>query len=223
MNTILEFNNVSYFYKDGEEIIHILKDANCYFEKGKLYAMLGPSGSGKTTAIALAGGLDKPKTGSVLYNDKSIRDIGYTKYRRANRAIVFQSYNLIPYLTALQNVITGMEISGSKDIDKKKTAMDFLNKVGLTSDEANRNVLKLSGGQQQRVAIARALACDVELILADEPTGNLDQETAEGIIKIFKDLAHNEGKCVIIVTHAQNVAESADEVIRLNKGQFYRD
>ncbi|MBU9713831.1 ABC transporter ATP-binding protein [Evansella tamaricis] len=218
--TILEFNNVSYFFKDGQATVEILKNANYSFEQGKLYALLGPSGSGKTTSLALAGGLDVPKTGKVCYQGKDLNDIGYSTYRKSKRAMVFQSYNLLPYLTAFQNVLTGIEIANSKVANKKEHAINTLKQVGLTVEEANRNVRKLSGGQQQRVAIARALASDVDLILADEPTGNLDQKTAEGTIDIFKRLAHDEQKCVIIVTHDQDIAKAADQVIELTHGHF---
>lgn len=146
--------------------------------------------------------------------------LGLSQYRKSHRALVFQAYNLIPYLTALQNVMLAMDIVKPKESDKKSRAIELLKKVGLTETEVKRNVLKLSGGQQQRVAIARALACEVDLILADEPTGNLDQTTAEGIVGIFRDLAHNEQKCIILVTHSQSVADVADEVLILKNGQL---
>lgn len=220
MNSILTFDGVGYWYKANQHIIKILDKASYDFCSGKMYAILGPSGSGKTTALALAGGLDVPNEGDILFQGRSINELGLTNFRRRYRAVVFQAYNLIPYLSALQNVLIGMEIRGYPGRDKKRKALELLQKVGLSQAEAQRNVLKLSGGQQQRVAIARALACDVELILADEPTGNLDTETASSIIDMFRELAHEQNKCVIVVTHSQQVAEAADEVVVLQQGKL---
>lgn len=220
MQDLLHFDNVSYYYRDVGHNINILTDVTYNFVRGKMYAVLGPSGSGKSTFLSLAGGLDTPKQGRIVYEGKDIMTIGLSKYRKLHRALVFQSYNLIPYLTALQNVTLAMDIVKTKHSDKKNKAINVLKQVGLSEAEVRRNVLKLSGGQQQRVAIARALACEVDLILADEPTGNLDQTTAQDIIDIFRSLAHNNQKCVILVTHSQAVADAADEVLMLQHGQF---
>ncbi|MBE7129730.1 ATP-binding cassette domain-containing protein, partial [Bacillus mycoides] len=143
--------------------------------------------------------------------------IGLDRYRNQNVSVIFQSYNLITYMTALQNVLTAMEITGVKVQNKKARALELLEKVGLTEVEAKRNVLQLSGGQQQRVAIARALSCNVNLLIADEPTGNLDGETANEIIELFQELAHQEDKCVIVVTHSQEVAKKSDRAVYLSK------
>ncbi len=218
MNAILEFKNISYFYQESGRQVHILNKANYSFERGKFYAIIGPSGSGKTTSLSLAGGLDAQKEGQILYDGINLKKIGLSNYRRSNVAIVFQAYNLITYMSALQNVVMAMDITGTKETNKKDRALRLLEAVGLSRDEATRNVLKLSGGQQQRVAIARALARDVDLIMADEPTGNLDQETASGIIQTFKNLAHNENKCIIAVTHSHELANEADHVIHLKDG-----
>lgn len=220
MKGLLSFDKVGYFYRDAGHTVSILTDTNYSFMRGKLYAILGPSGSGKSTFLALAGGLDTPKQGRIMFNGTDVMKIGLSRYRKAHRALVFQAYNLIPYLTALQNVTLAMDIVKTKEVNKNDRAIQLLKKVGLTDSELKRNVLRLSGGQQQRVAIARALACEVDLILADEPTGNLDQTTAEGIIDIFRHLAHQEQKCVILVTHSQSVADSADEVLILKNGQL---
>ncbi|TKH32156.1 ABC transporter ATP-binding protein, partial [Bacillus cereus] len=179
--------------------------------------ILGPSGSGKTTTLSLGCGLDIPKNGYVLYNGKDIRKIGLDRYRNQNVSVIFQSYNLITYMTAIQNVLTAMEITGVKVKNKKARALELLEKVGLTEVEAKRNVLQLSGGQQQRVAIARALSCNVDLLIADEPTGNLDEETANDIIDLFQELAHQENKCVIVVTHSQEVAKKSDRAVYLSQ------
>ncbi|HEF7293562.1 TPA: ATP-binding cassette domain-containing protein, partial [Bacillus cereus] len=143
--------------------------------------------------------------------------IGLDRYRNQNVSVIFQSYNLITYMTAIQNVLTAMEITGVKVKNKKARALELLEKVGLTEVEAKRNVLQLSGGQQQRVAIARALSCNVDLLIADEPTGNLDEETANDIIDLFQELAHQENKCVIVVTHSQEVAKKSDRAVYLSQ------
>lgn len=193
---------------------------NFSFQTGHFYTILGPSGSGKTTALSLGCGLDIPKNGYVLYKGKDIRKIGLDRYRNQYVSVIFQSYNLITYMTALQNVLTAMEITGVQVKNKKERALELLEKVGLTEVEAKRNVLQLSGGQQQRVAIARALSCNVDILIADEPTGNLDEETAKEIIDLFQKLAHQENKCVIVVTHSQEVAKQSDRVIYLSKKQL---
>ncbi|WP_242319894.1 ABC transporter ATP-binding protein [Bacillus cereus group sp. BfR-BA-01349] len=217
METILKFKNLHYYYESNGKKVTILDNVNFSFQKGHFYTILGPSGSGKTTTLSLASGLDVPKSGHVLYKGTDTRKIGLDSYRNQFVSIIFQSYNLITYMTALQNVITAMEITGVVVQDKKSRALDLLQKVGLTELEATRNVLQLSGGQQQRVAIARALSCNVDLLIADEPTGNLDQETSMEIIELFKELAHKEKKCIIVVTHSQDVAKHSDKVIYLQK------
>ncbi|MEH7813919.1 ABC transporter ATP-binding protein [Bacillus toyonensis] len=217
METILQFKNLDYYYESNGKNVAILDNVNFSFQKGHFYTILGPSGSGKTTTLSLGCGLDIPKNGYVLYNGKDIRKIGLDRYRNQHVSVIFQSYNLITYMTALQNVLTAMEITGVKVQNKKARALELLEKVGLTEVEAKRNVLQLSGGQQQRVAIARALSCNVDLLIADEPTGNLDGETAKEIIELFQELAHQENKCVIVVTHSQEVAKISDRAVYLSK------
>lgn len=217
METILQFKNINYHYESNNKRTTILQNVNFSFQTGSFYTILGPSGSGKTTTLSLASGLDVPKSGYVLYKGTDIRKIGLDSYRNQYVSIIFQSYNLITYMTALQNVITAMEITGVDVKDKKIRALELLKKVGLTEIEAKRNVLQLSGGQQQRVAIARALSCNVDLLIADEPTGNLDQETSMEIIELFKELAHKENKCIIVVTHSQDVAKQSDKAVYLQK------
>ncbi|HFK1663462.1 MULTISPECIES: ABC transporter ATP-binding protein [Bacillus cereus group] len=217
METILQFKNINYHYESNNKRTTILQNVNFSFQTGRFYTILGPSGSGKTTILSLVSGLDVPKSGYVLYKGTDIRRIGLDSYRNQYVSIIFQSYNLITYMTALQNVITAMEITGVDVKDKKIRALDLLKKVGLTEIEAKRNVLQLSGGQQQRVAIARALSCNVDLLIADEPNGNLDQETSMEIIELFKELAHKENKCIIVVTHPQDVAKQSDKAVYLQK------
>lgn len=216
---LLEAKNVDYFYQDGDQRRFILKDTTVSFEKGRFYTILGQSGSGKTTLLSLLSALDSPKAGEILYNGENIQKIGYEKYRRDDISIIFQSYNLIPYLSAAENVQVPMAITDNKlPDDKKAVAYNLLDYIGITRDKANRLVNQLSGGEQQRVAIARALATNVDIIMADEPTGNLDEEMEQEIVDIFKELAHKHGKCVIVVTHANEIAQQADDVLYLRKG-----
>lgn len=218
MEPILEFNSVTYGYINGGKKVNILDKVDAVFQKGIFYSILGPSGSGKTTTLALAGALDLPQEGSVLFNGKDIKKIGLTRHRKKNVAMVFQNYNLINYMTAIENVILAMELSGSYSGERKQQALKLLKDLGLSEAEAKRNVQKLSGGQQQRVAIARALASDAGIILADEPTGNLDTNTAGEIIVLFRQLAHEYGKCVIVVTHSNELACNSDVIYRFKDG-----
>lgn len=211
---ILKLENVAYSYEGstGKVFDHLYYE----FEEGKIYAVVGKSGSGKTTLLSLLSGLENPTEGSVSFKGKDIRMMDRYKYRSNDIGIIFQSYNLLPNLTALENVILSMDVARIPCKEKKKKAMELLKRVGLSEEEAGRRVLKLSGGQQQRVAIARTLSYEPEVILADEPTGNLDKQTEESIIEIFHQLSQ-EGKCIIIVTHSEEVALQADRVKELQK------
>ncbi len=216
---LLEAQELNYYYQDGEQLRYILKDTSVAFEKGKFYAVLGQSGSGKTTLLSLLSALDSPHSGKVLFNEQDIKKIGYEKYRRNNVGIIFQSYNLIPELTAMENVLVPMSITENEIPDDQKTVVyNLLDYIGIAKDKADRYVNKLSGGEQQRVAIARALATNVELILADEPTGNLDEDMEQEIVDIFKRLAHEHEKCVVVVTHSKEIAMQADQAFHLKKG-----
>lgn len=203
----LELKNVSYAYEKGKAV---LQNVSGSLETGKLYAILGPSGSGKTTLLSLLGGLDVPTQGSVLFDGEDITAKGLEHHRRNHISLIFQSYNLIDYITPVENV----------RLTAKLDAAPILERLGLEQDEITRNVLKLSGGQQQRVAIARALASDAPVILADEPTGNLDADTAEEITAILKESAHAFGKCVVVVTHSGEVAKQADVVLEIKRGHL---
>jgi len=217
--TLLETKAVDYYYQDGDQRRYILKETSVSFEKGTFYAILGQSGSGKTTFLSLISALDSPKSGQVLYEGTDIEKIGHENYRRDDISIVFQSYNLIPYLSAVENVLVPMAITKNQLPDnQREVAYNLLDYIGITKEKADRLVNQLSGGEQQRVAIARALATNVDIILADEPTGNLDEEMEQEIIDIFKELAHVHNKCVIVVTHANEIAQQADEVLYLRKG-----
>ena len=216
----LELKEVSYFYESGGKRIDILDKASYSFEKGTLYTIVGPSGSGKTTTLTLAGALEEPKSGCVCFEGKDIREIGYTRYRNSKIGIVFQAYNLLPYLTPLENVLAAMEITSNPIKNKKERARELLTRMGITEDQMKRNLNKLSGGEQQRVAIARAIASNVDLIFADEPTGNLDTATEQEIIKIFRMLTEEFGKTVIVVTHSNVVSQLSDHRVVLNEGQL---
>lgn len=203
----LELQNISYSYEKGKSI---LSNISAGLEAGKLYAVLGSSGSGKTTLLSLLGGLDTPTKGEVLFNGENITAKGLEYHRRNHISLIFQSYNLIDYMTPIENV----------QLTAKQDAIPILERLGLKKGEISRNVLKLSGGQQQRVAIARALASDAPVILADEPTGNLDEDTAEEITAILKESAHTFGKCVVVVTHSGEVAKQADMVLEIRRGHL---
>ena len=203
----LELKNVSYAYEKGKAVLQNISGS---LETGKMYAILGPSGSGKTTLLSLLGGLDVPTQGSVLFDGEDIAAKGLEHHRRNHISLIFQSYNLIDYMTPVENV----------RLTAKLDAVPILERLGLEQDEITRNVLKLSGGQQQRVAIARALASDAPVILADEPTGNLDADTAEEITAILKESAHTFGKCLVVVTHSGEVAKQADVVLEIKRGHL---
>lgn len=218
---ILETREINYYYQDGDQKRVILNHANNKFEIGKFYTILGPSGSGKTTYLSLISALDAPKAGQVLCGHQDIRKIGYEEYRRNKIGIIFQSFNLIPYLTAVENVLLAMSVTDNElPSDHLATAYNLLDYIGIVRNKADRIVTQLSGGEQQRVAIARALATNVDIILADEPTGNLDGEMEEEIIEIFQELAHIHQKCVIMVTHSQEIAQVSDEVLYLEQGKL---
>ena len=210
--SILALNNICFSYGKTP----VLKDISYEFEMGKMYCIIGRSGAGKTTLLSLLSGLATPNSGEIRYNGDNIAKIDKYTFRSKYIGVVFQSFNLLTKYTALENVVLSMDVAGYKCESKKKRALELLESVGLDEDEANRRVLKLSGGQQQRVAIARALSYDPDIILADEPTGNLDRETQSEIMEIFRDLTE-KGKCVILVSHSPDVAKMCDEVYELSK------
>lgn len=214
---LLKLDNLSYRYSDALEDEYVLKNINMSFEKGKVYAIKGKSGSGKTTLLSLISGLEKNYEGKILYADEELSKMDLDKYRNTDVGIVFQSYNLLPSYTALENIILSMDINNSKNIDKRKKALELMKQVGLKEEQADRMVLRLSGGEQQRIAIARSLSYNPKIILADEPTGNLDKDTENQILNILISLAHDDDKCVIIVTHSENVCNRADVVYDLKK------
>lgn len=213
----LRTHNIGYWYTNNPDD-YLFKDVNLTFEKGKVYSILGQSGSGKTTFLSLLAGLDSPKAGEIYLEDNDINKSGLTNYRKNSVSTIFQSYNLMTYMTARQNVQTALEIS-NKPVDNAKIE-ELFELVGIPKEMIDKPVLQLSGGQQQRVAIVRALATEHDLIIADEPTGNLDEETTQDIVNIFKDIAHKQNKTVIIVTHETAVAQETDVTFELKKKQF---
>ena len=210
--SILSLQNICFSY----DRTPVLQNISYEFEKGKMYCIVGKSGAGKTTLLSLLSGLASPSSGEIIYDNKNVAKIDKYTFRSKYIGVVFQSFNLITKYTALENVILSMDVAGYRPKNKKQRAIELLHSVGLDEDEANRRVLKLSGGQQQRVAIARALSYNPDIILADEPTGNLDTETQNEIMNIFRELT-NQGKCVILVSHSPDVAAMCDERYELVK------
>ena len=201
--TLLQLQDLTYRYKNTAEAV--LYQINYHFEPGKFYSIIGESGAGKSTLLSLLAGLDSPVEGSILFQGEDIRKKGYSYHRMHHISLVFQNYNLIDYLSPLENI----------RLVNKKASKETLLELGLDESQIKRNVLQLSGGQQQRVAIARSLVSEAPVILADEPTGNLDPKTAGDIIELLKSLAHKTGKCVIVVTHSKEVAQASDITLEL--------
>lgn len=216
--SVLTLDHVSYCYKGTTK--NVLKDIFANFELGKVYVIMGKSGAGKSTVLSLISGLDVPTEGDVLLEGKSLKELDKDDYRAKNIGVIFQGYNLLTNATALENIILSMNISGSRVKDKRQFALELLEKVGIDPETAERKVLKLSGGEQQRVGIARALSHAPDILIADEPTGNLDGDTEENIMGILQKLAHDENKCVIVVTHSKQVSKYADELWGLNQGNL---
>jgi len=202
---VLEMKKINYSYENSKQ--RILNEVNMSFESGVFYAIIGNSGAGKSTLLSLLAGLDSPNSGQILFEGNDITTCGYDYHRKHQISLVFQNYNLIDYLTPLENL----------KLVNPKVSPEILLKLGLEESQIHRNVMKLSGGQQQRVAIARALVSSAPVLLADEPTGNLDEQTASEIIELLKEIAHKEKKCVIVVTHSRQLAKEADVLLKLEQ------
>ena len=218
MGNVLTLDNVIYKYYGSKK--SVLKGVSAAFDAGKVYTIAGKSGSGKSTLLSLIAGLDICTEGSILHGETDLRELDRDEYRAKGIGVIFQSFNLLNNSTAVENIVLSMNISGSGERDKKAFAYSLLEKMGIDRETAGRKILKLSGGEQQRVGIARALAHNPDIIIADEPTGNLDKETEKDILDIFTGLAHNENRCVIIVTHSRKVASIADVKYAIQDGRL---
>jgi putative ABC transport system ATP-binding protein len=217
--SVLSIRNVSFAY---DRRTPVLRNLSLDFEQGKTYAIIGRSGAGKTTLLSIMAGLLKPVKGDILFNDHSITGINQFVYRSRDVGVVFQSYNLLPKMTAIESVILSMDVAKVRHVKKKETARALLTRVGLTETEMNRRVLLLSGGQQQRVAIARAMVGEPKILLADEPTGALDTKAGIQIMQLFQEL-HKEGATIIMITHEVEVAECADKIVMLRDGKILEE
>ncbi|MBW6411001.1 ABC transporter ATP-binding protein [Clostridium weizhouense] len=216
--SLLSLKDVGYRYEGTKK--YIFNNINIDFEPGKVYGIIGKSGAGKSTLLSVISGLDTCSVGKVLYKDKSLRKVDRDDYRAKDIGVIFQGYNLLLNATAKENILLSMNISGVKEKNETKFVYNLLKDVGIDEDKANRKVLKLSGGEQQRIGIARALANNPDIIIADEPTGNLDGDTEDKIMKILVSLAHEHNKCVIIVTHSKKVCTYLDEIWGLKGGNL---
>lgn len=217
---VLSAQSLSYSYKTKYQTVQAVKEVSCDLNAGTFYALVGKSGSGKTTLLSLLAGLDAPKSGAVLVNGQNLQEMDVDIYRRKQASVIYQSYNLFPLMTVCENVMYPLKLMKRSDDDARKEAQVALEKVGLGESYWKRLPAMLSGGEQQRVAIARTLAVRAQIILADEPTGNLDSENSAQIIQLLSRLAHEENCCVVVVTHDSEVAKAADVVFRMDSGRI---
>lgn len=218
MSTSLKVNDVSYSYISKFQKVEAVKHVNCLFESGYFYTIMGRSGSGKSTLLSLLAGLDIPTSGEILLDDHSLSKLNRDQYRRETASVIYQSFNLFPLLTILENVLYPLELQGKKEKTSKQIAIKLLDDVGLTEKTHKKYPQMLSGGEQQRVAIARALASGGKILLADEPTGNLDSSNEKRVVELIKELAHERGYMVIVVTHNDSVASESDKIFRMDDG-----
>lgn len=219
----LELRNVTYTYQTQYQKVDALKGISHCFDAGLLHAVVGRSGSGKTTLLSLMAGLDLPTSGEVLCSGVSTAAMSLEQYRREKVAVIYQSFRLFPLLTVAENVMYPMELRGMKPREARTRAAELTARVGLPDTALDRYPTMLSGGEQQRVAIARALGMDTKILLADEPTGNLDTANSDNIFRILQQLAHEEGYCVIVVTHDMALAAKADRILELRDGAVVSD
>lgn len=218
--SVLAVSDVKYAYQSRYRVVNVLNDVSCSFEMGKFYAIVGKSGSGKTTLLSLLAGLDLPVSGDIFYEGSSLKELNRDQYHRQEVSVIYQAFHLFPLLNALENVMYPMELNHKKGKEAAQTAKELLRRVGLPESIEKQLPARMSGGEQQRVAIARALASQAKVILADEPTGNLDSENGQNIVEILLALAHEEGKCVIIITHDEEIAGKADVVYTMRDGRL---
>lgn len=214
----ITLHHVSYSYRTKYQTVQAVKDATCSFETGKVYAITGESGSGKSTLLSLLAGLDLPDSGELIVDGTDMREKNRDAYRRREASVVYQAFHLLPLLTVEENVMVPMELAGVPKTTRRTRAAEFLEKVGLPKETHRKFPRMMSGGQQQRVAIARSLASGSKILLADEPTGNLDTENGQNVVDILLKLAHEEGYLVIMVTHNHDVAAQADRTYSMKDG-----
>ena len=216
----LSAKEVFYEYRNSFQTVKAVNGISYDFEPGRVYAVVGVSGSGKTTFLSLLAGLDIPTEGKIEFDGNATSDIDRDNYRLNHVSVIYQNFNLFYHLTVLENAAYPLYVKKMPKAAAEELAKEKLLKLGITESQFRRLPNMLSGGEQQRVAIARALACGSEIILADEPTGNLDSKNSRNIVEILKNLAHEENRCVIIVTHDPSVAEEADIVLKMEDGAF---
>ena len=218
--SLLEVKQVSYTYQSRYQKVEAVKNVSCTFDSGKLYAIVGHSGSGKSTLLSLLAGLDLPTEGDILVGGQSMKTLDRDKYRRETVSVVYQAFHLFPLLTALENVKYPMELRRVPQKEADGQAKRFIEEMGLSPRIYRQRPQMMSGGEQQRVAIARALASGGRILLADEPTGNLDSENGNNIVALLSDMAHSRGYAVIVVTHDRDVAVKADMVYAMKDGRL---
>lgn len=219
---MLEAKNVQFVYQTKYQRTQALKGVSCAFSPGKFYAIVGPSGCGKTTLLSLLAGLAKPTEGEILFDGQPLGQIGLEKHRRENVSVIYQNFNLFPLLTVLENVLFPMNGKRGNKAACRERARELLRSVELTTEQEKKFPAMLSGGEQQRVAIARALASRAKVLLADEPTGNLDTENGQAVLRILKDLVTRERYCLIMVTHDLSIAAQADAILSMRDGAIVK-
>jgi putative ABC transport system ATP-binding protein len=220
MTAMLELSGLHYAYRNGRTSRNVLNGLDLTFAPGILYAITGPSGAGKTTLLSLLAGLDAPTAGTITFREEDVAHLGRDAYRRRHTAMIFQDLNLLDYLTPVENIVTGMALSGVGSTHRAARAVELLERLDVGAEHHRRSTMRLSGGQQQRVAIARAIASEADVLLADEPTGALDDENASIVLQTFTELAREDGRCVIVVTHSREVARRCDVELRLQRGRI---
>lgn len=219
---LLKVENISYSYKNRYQQVAAVKNVSCSFERGRCYAIVGKSGSGKTTLLSLLAGLELPDEGQVLFDGKPTVELDCDAYRLDHAAVIYQGYNLFPLLTAFENVMFPLKLKKTCKAEAVSRAERALESVGISRDKFNRYPSRLSGGEQQRVAIARAVAAENDVILADEPTGNLDISSGDQVVKLLLKLSHEENRCVIVITHDLEIAAQMDEIYMMRDGRLER-
>lgn len=217
---LLRAEHVSYSYQSKYQKVEAVKDVSCVFERGKFYAIVGESGSGKSTFLSLLAGLDLPCEGTIYVDGEPLSAMDRDAYRLNRAAVVYQAFHLFPLLTAQENVMLPLEFKKMRKKEAARQAQMLLQRVGLESRIYRQFPKMMSGGEQQRVAIARAVASGGEIILADEPTGNLDSGNEKNVVALLKELAHEDGYAVIVITHNQRVADETDHVFRMKDGSM---